>query len=146
MQILFWVSKGSTLEPLLFNIFLCNLFVIMNKADFASYADGRTPYTIGNEIEDVMQRLHTTSKFIFFSISQTKKWRLINVGKCHFICSFYQKTELIENEEIPIEIEQTIKVQTFWVLKLTRNSYFARTYRGKGFLINIVWFGAYRKY
>ena len=57
----------------MFNIFLCNLFVIVNKADFAGYADGRTPYTIGNEIEDVIQRLHTTSKFIFFSVSRTKK-------------------------------------------------------------------------
>ena len=57
----------------MFNIFLCNLFVVMNKADFASYADDRTPYTIENEIEDVIQRLHTASKFIFFSVSRTKK-------------------------------------------------------------------------
>ena len=137
MQILFWVSEGSTLEPLLFNIFLCNLFVIMNKADFASYADGRTPYTIGNEIEDVIQRLHPTSKFIFFSVSRTKKWRLINADKYHFICSFYQKTNL-----------------TYWKWG---DSYWnwadnvganllGVTYRGKGFLTNIVWFGACRKY
>ena len=66
----------------------------MNKADFASYADDRTPYTIENEIEDVIQRLHTASKFIFFSVSRTKKWRLINADKCHFICNFYQKTNL----------------------------------------------------
>ena len=44
----------------------------MNKADFASYEDGRTPYTIGNEIEDVIQRLHTTSNS-YFSVFHGQK-------------------------------------------------------------------------
>ena len=34
---------ASILGPLLFNIFLCDLFFIMNETDFASYADDNTP-------------------------------------------------------------------------------------------------------
>ena len=43
-KILFRVSQGSILGPLIFNMFLCDLFLIICKTDFASYADDNTPY------------------------------------------------------------------------------------------------------
>ena len=52
-EILFGVPQRSILGPPLFNIFLCNLCFIMDDIDFASYADDNTPYTIGNDMEDV---------------------------------------------------------------------------------------------
>ena len=53
-EILFGVPQESILGPLLFNIFLCDLFFMMNKTDFASYADDNTPYVVGSNTEDVI--------------------------------------------------------------------------------------------
>ena len=53
----------------------------MNNTDFASYADGSTPYTIVNDIEDVIQRLQAASKSIF-CYNQMKA----NADKFRFIC------------------------------------------------------------
>ena len=46
-RILFGVPQGSILDPILFNIFLCNLFLFLQNKNVASYADDTTPYEMG---------------------------------------------------------------------------------------------------
>ena len=54
LDIVVGVPQGSILGPLLFNIFLCDMFLFCNDIDFASYADDNTPYCIGKTPEEVI--------------------------------------------------------------------------------------------
>ena len=89
------VPQGS----LLFNIFLCDLFLVMENIDIAIYADDNTPYTTGNSIEEVIQKLENAAKTLFqwFSDNQMKA----NPDKCHFLYSTNSEVSLaIENQKI----------------------------------------------
>ena len=101
-EILFGVPQGFIRGSHLFSISLCDLFLIMENIDIASYADDNTPYTTGNSMEEVIQKLENAAKALFqwFSDNQMKA----NPDKCHFLCN--------SNNEVSLTIEtQKIKNQ-----------------------------------
>ena len=56
------VPQGLILEPLLFNIFLCDLFLTIEGNCFTNYADDTTPYIIGNNAEEVVSELQAITQ------------------------------------------------------------------------------------
>ena len=84
-EIVFGVPQGSILGPLLFNIFMCDLFFIMKETDFSSYADDNTPYRTADTIEKVTKLLERDSKTLFkwFSDNQIGA----NINECSVECS-----------------------------------------------------------
>ena len=83
LEIIFGVPHGSILGPLIINIFLIDLFFIIEDTDTASYADGNTPYVSADDMGGVNKSLEEASENLFkwFSDNLMK----INTDKCHLL-------------------------------------------------------------
>ena len=65
LKILFGVPQGSVLQPILFIMFIADLFFINNDTDFASYADDTTPYVCGQNVFEVIGFLESKVTNVF---------------------------------------------------------------------------------
>ena len=75
------VSQGSTLDPSLFNIFMCDMVLILKTTYFSSYADDNIPFGVTDNIQDVIRSLEEVGENLItqFCERQTK----LNPDKCH---------------------------------------------------------------
>ena len=83
LEVIFGVSQGSILGPLLFDIFLINLFFIIEDTDITSYADDNTPCISADNICVVIKSSEKASEIlcIWFNDNLMK----INADKCHLL-------------------------------------------------------------
>ena len=75
------MPQSPVLGPILFNIFLIDLFLFMKETEFTSYADDSTLCNSVNTIEDITSFLQKLSEKLFkwFFDNQMQE----NSGKCH---------------------------------------------------------------
>ena len=82
-EVITGVPQGSILSPLLFNIFLNDIFMFISKCRLCNYADENTLYFTGRNLNRIRRNLEM--EFMILRQWFHENHMTLNPGKCHYM-------------------------------------------------------------
>ena len=111
--VLYRVPQGSILGPLLFNMFMCGIFLILKATYFTGYAADNTPFMIRDNISDFKKALEEIGEnpVNWFSNNDLK----LNITKCHLLVNSQEPNGLsIDDLHINNSLSEELLGITFY--------------------------------
>ena len=105
-EIIIWVPQGSILGPILFNIFINDIFFFIDETKIANYADDTTTYAIEDNVKKLLDLLESETKINlkWFRANEMKS----NDDKRHLFVANKENVSLkLDNDTI--DSSQTVK-------------------------------------
>ena len=114
------VPQGSILGPLLFNIFINDLFYFIDEnAQLCNYADDNSLYVIANNLDSI--KIHLNKNFKQITNWFYDNYMILNPGKCHYM-TLGKKTESDDDQLILENVTLTASPsETLLGIKIDKN-------------------------
>ena len=99
-DIKYGVPQGSILGPLLFNIFLNDIFFFVKDSKITNYADDNTPYATEDSVEKLLETLERETNILldWFKCNEMKS----NTDKCYLIIVNNQNNDIKVGNDVII--------------------------------------------
>ena len=100
------ILQGSIIDPLLFNIYINDIFSLINGTSLANYADDNTPYTMNKDIKEVLNNLlnDTNIRKDWFR----NNYFILNNDKCNLLITNH-------DEDVSLNLGNEIITGKKWV-------------------------------
>ena len=135
-EVITGVPQSSILDPLLFNIFLNDIFMFISKCNLCNYADDNTLYSTGKDLNRIRRNLEID--FMILHQWFHENHMTLNPGKCHYmvIGSRDLSHEIMLNDSKITSSNEKKLLGIFLDSKLNFESYIGSLCRNAGQKIN----------